>query len=371
MHDEYVTGQQQSALRAIDDHPTSLLELPELARLAAVGRVIVKCEGERSLGSFKMLGGVLAAERALSRATGASATGSRQHYRGQQPRLICASDGNHGLAVAAAARRARLESTIYLPVGVDPLRVERIRSMGAQIMWNSGTYDDAVCAASQAAAEGDGLLIPDTSDDPDNVVVQDVMQGYGRMAAEILDQMRRLPENPSHLFIQAGVGGLAAAVGRGLREILREPARLVTVEPEAAPCVALALRAGRPVRVPGDLRTVASMLSCGIASAAALRVLQNLNASPVLVSEEELLAAVAILRRTGGPDSTASGAAGIAGLLRVASSEPLRVQHRLDAHSTVLVVATEAALAPPTLRPEERIVSRNRVTSPWRIRFYW
>jgi diaminopropionate ammonia-lyase len=264
-----------------------------------------------------------------------------------------------------------MKSTVYLPVGVDPLRVERIRSMGARIVWISGTYDDAISAASQAAANGDGLLIPDTSDDPDSIVVQDVMHGYGRITTELLEQIRKLPDNPSHLFIQAGVGGLAAAMGRGLRGILREPARLLTVEPETAACVALALGAGRPVRVPGDLRTVASMLSCGVASAPALDILQNLNASPVLVSEEELAAAVTILRRTGGPDSTASGAAGVAGLLRVASSEALRVRHRLDTRSNVLLVATEAALAPPASRLEGHTNSKERAM-PWRgIRFYW
>jgi diaminopropionate ammonia-lyase len=243
--------------------------------------------------------------------------------------------------------------------------------MGAQIVWISGTYDDAVRAASEAAADGDGLLIPDTSDDPDNIVVRDVMQGYGRMTAELIDQMRKLPGTPSHLFIQAGVGAFAAAVGSGLREVMRAPARLVTVEPETAPCVAMALRAGRPVRVPGDLRTAASMLSCGVASAAALPVLQSLHASPVLVSEEELAAAVMILRGAGGPDSTASGAAGLAGLLRVASSEPLRTRHRLDANSSVLLVATESALGQAAVRPAGRTGSKRRRTRPWTIRFFW
>jgi diaminopropionate ammonia-lyase len=352
MRDHSSTTKQQAASPDIDYAPTTLIELPELARIAAVGHVFVKCEGERPLGNFKMLGGALAAERALSRSTGATTQDSGEPRRGQLPRLICASNGNHGLAVAAAARRAGTGSSVYLPLGVDPLRVERIRSMGAQIVRISGTYDDAVSGASQAAADGDGLLILDTSEDPDSVVVQDVMEGYGRITGELLDQLSKLPDNPSHLFIQAGVGGLVAAVGRGLREVLREPARLLTVEPETAACVALALGAGRPMRVPGDLRTAASMLACGVASAAALRVLQSLNASPVLVSEDELAAAVMLLRRTGGPDSTVSGAAGVAGLLRVASSELLRDRHRLDARSSVLLVATEAALAPPCPDPK-------------------
>lgn len=359
MQDPSAPGEQQAARAITELPPTSLLELPALARIAAVRHVFVKCEGERPLGNFKMLGGILAAERALSRA----GVVAGERHGGRPPRLICASDGNHGLAVAAAARRAAVAATVYLPSGVDPIRAERIESMGARIVWISGTYDDAVNAASRAAANGDGLLIPDTSDDPENVVVQDVMQGYGRIAAELLEQLRGFPDYPSHLFIQAGVGGLAAAVGRGLRGVLRGPARLLTVEPETAACVALALRAGRPVRVPGDLRTVADMLSCGVASAAALGVLQSLDASPVLVSDEELAAAVMILRRTGGPESTASGAAGVAGLMRVASSEALRVRHRLDARSSVLVVATEAAIAPPASRTQERSCQNDRTRS--------
>lgn len=351
--------------------PTSLLALPELARLAAVGHVFVKCEGERPLGNFKTLGGMLAAERALARAGGGSAAGMGKSAE-RLPRLICASDGNHGLAVAAAARRAGTESTVYLPAGVEPLRVERIRSVGAQVAWIAGTYDDAVGAAAQAATDGEGLLIADTSQDPDSAVVKDVMDGYSRLPAELREQLRELPDTPSHLFIQAGVGGLAAAMGRGLRGVLREPARLLTVEPETAPCIALALAAGRPVRVPGDLRTVASMLSCGVASAAALAILERLNVSPVLVSEEELTAAVVILRRTGGPDSTASGAAGVAGLLRVALSKPLRARHRLDAHSSVLLVATEGALAPPLAsRPKLPLRSEGRAAPSRKIRFYW
>ncbi|MFI4884783.1 MAG: pyridoxal-phosphate dependent enzyme [Steroidobacterales bacterium] len=356
----------------MDHTPTSLLSLPQLARLAAVGHVFVKCEGERPLGNFKTLGGMLAAERALARAGGGSAARTGEGPAERLPRIICASDGNHGLAVAAAARRVGTESTVYLPVGVEPLRVERIRSMGARIVWISGTYDDAVCAAAQAAADGQGLLIPDTSEDPESLVVKDVMDGYGRLTTELREQVREVADAPSHLFVQAGVGGLAAAMGRDLEGVLREPARLLTVEPEKVPCVAMALAAGRPVRVPGDLRTAASMLSCGVASAAALAILQNLHVSPVLVSEEELAAAVGILRRTGGPDSTASGAAGVAGLLRVASSRLLRARHQLDAHSSVLLVATEAALAPRLAsRPELPVESEGRA-KPWRtIRFYW
>lgn len=368
MHEHPKTRRQPATHPTLVHPPTSLLDLPALARLAAVRHVFVKCEGERPLGNFKILGGTFAAERALWRAT---STRAGEHLRAASPRLICASDGNHGLAVASAARCAGVAATVFLPSGVEPVRAERIVAAGARVIWVSGTYDEAVKAASQAAADGHGLLIQDTSDDPECVVVQDVMRGYRRIAIELGEQMRTFSASPTHVFIQAGVGGLAAAVGHGLRTVFREPARLLTVEPESAACVALALRADRPVRVPGALRTVASMLSCGIASAGALRTLQLLDASPVLVSEEALAHAPAILHQTGGPDSTASGAAGVAGLLHVASSPSLRVRHRLDTDSSVLVLATEAAIAPPTSGPEACMRPERPVT-PWRgIRFYW
>ncbi|MGH8076081.1 MAG: pyridoxal-phosphate dependent enzyme [Lysobacter sp.] len=148
-------------------------------------------------------------------------------------------------------------------------------------------------------------------------------------------------DRPSHLFVQAGVGGLAAAMADGLRDIMDGPKRLLIVEPESAACVARALAVGHPVRIPGDLHTAAGMLSCGLASAPALEILQRHDVRSVVVSEERLLGAVGALRAGGGPDTTPSGAAGLAGLLHVAARPELRATHQLSSESTVLLVATE------------------------------
>ncbi|MGH8078144.1 MAG: pyridoxal-phosphate dependent enzyme, partial [Lysobacter sp.] len=146
-----------------DYRPTALMELPALARLTNVGRVFVKAEGERPLGNFKVLGGMVAGLRALARTAGVASLQDLSSTRGLReplPRLICASDGNHGLAVAAAARRSGATASIYLPVGVGRARAERIEAFGADVVWVSGTYDDAVQAAAAAAGRGEGLLIP-------------------------------------------------------------------------------------------------------------------------------------------------------------------------------------------------------------------
>ena len=317
-----------------DYRPTRLLELPALAHRTHVGRVFVKAEGERPLGNFKILGGMVAGLRALAHA------GTEP-----PPKLICASDGNHGLSVAAAARRGGANASVYLPSHASAARAVRIEALGGEVVWVAGTYDDAVSAAAEAAARGEGLLISDTSPNPDDPVANDVMAGYGLLTRELIVQFRdEAHDSPTHIFVQAGVGGLAAAVADGLADVLREPKRIAVVEPEAAACVARALQAGRPVLIDGDLNTAAEMLAGGLASAAALKVLQRHDVQSVLVNEDELRSAVDVLREASGPETTPSGAAGLAGFLHVAARTHLREAHRLGADSSVLLIATEGPL---------------------------
>lgn len=329
--------------------PTRLLEVPELARQVGVAHILVKAEWERPLGNFKALGGMIASLRAIARAMGAASLNdlfkpSPRHI--PPPRLICASDGNHGLAVTAAARRVAGKASIYLPMSVSNARVERIKAIGGDVVHVSGTYDDAVRVAADAAARGDGLLVPDTTDQLQDRIVRDVMAGYSIMSTELTSQIRQAPHPcPSHLFVQAGVGGLAATIAKGLQEIMHTPGSLFVVEPDSAACVAHALSAGRPERIDGNLHTSAEMLSCGLASAPAVEVLRNHDAQPVLVSENELRSGMDTFQRITGFRTTRSGAAGFAGLLHVAARPELRVQHHLDSDSTVLLIITEGPTA--------------------------
>ena len=368
-----------------DYQPTRLIELPALAWSTRVGRVLVKLECERPLGNFKALGGMVASLRALARAAGVSRLGElrtgapdRRELRGHSrelPALVCASAGNHGLAVAAAARWAGTEATVYLAEGADRARAARIEALGARVVWTPGTYDDAV----ERASHSDGLLIADTSADPDDRVVRDVMEGYQLIAREVAaqcaedsepDENAQLGENPerrerrrsttppsnsrphllprpTHLFVQAGVGGLAAALTAGASSFMRAPQRVLVVEPQAAACVAEALSAGRPVHIAGPLSTSAEMLACGLASAPAVHILRTHGASSVLVADDLLQQAATRLHDANGPTTTPSGATGLAGLLHVSSHESLRDLHQLTEESTVLLVVTEGA-APST-----------------------
>lgn len=319
---------------------TPLLEAPGLAEATGVARVFLKNEAERPLGNFKVLGGMIAALRALQRRaeslllSGATAPDA--------PRLVCASDGNHGLAVAAAARHAGVRATVYLPRAVSPIRVARIQATGADVALVAGTYDDAVQAARTAAMRAHCLLIPDTTPDPNDRVVKDVMAGYGVLSDELLQQFAAIGHiRPTHAFIQAGVGGLAAAIAAGFGPHMHDPRGIVVVEPGNAACVAQALRLGRPVRIDGGLESAAEMLSCGLASAPALDILLRYGAQSLLVTESELEDGPAALHAVGGPASTPSGAAGVAGLLAASADASTRAHYGLNAESVVLLVVSE------------------------------
>lgn len=331
-----------------DYRPTGLVELPEVARRARVARVLAKAEWQRPLGNFKALGGMYAALRALAHAEGAGSIRELlvgEGPRGALPRLICASDGNHGLAVAAAAARTGTHATVYLSHTVASVRAQRIEAVGGRVTRVAGTYDDAVLAAAAAAARGDGMLISDTASRVDDPVVRDVMVGYGLIATELVAQLVARPQAaPTHLFVQAGVGGLAAALADGLRSVMRAPGRIVVVEPETAACVSRALEAGTPVRIRGDLRTSAEMLSCGMASAPALDVLLRHAARSIEVSEEQLRLTTNYLRASNAVETTPSGAAGLAGLLAAAARPELRADYELDGSSTVLLVISEGSI---------------------------
>lgn len=328
-----------------DYRPTDLLELPKLAQRCGVRRVLAKAENQRALGSFKSLGGMYAGLRALSRLTGAASLAQLRAVCAASPvplRLLCASDGNHGLAVAAAARAAGASARVFLPTAVPSARAARIEALGAQVVRVDGDYEDAVQLAEASAARGEGLLIADTGNDPHDPVIADVLAGYGLLARELRAQS---VQAPSHVYVQAGVGVLAAALAEGLHDWLLAPARIVVVEPDNAACVGHGLRTGHAQRIDGDLNTVAGMLSCGQAASAALAILQRRGVSAMSVDESQLSDAPSVVSAAGGPDSTPSGVAGVAGLLRAAEDPDLRRAHGLDSDSVVLVVISEAALA--------------------------
>ncbi len=327
--------------------PTPLRDLP------LPGTVRLKDEAGRfGLGSFKALGGAYAAASLLAGelarrgiAASADSTGLASGRFAETTRsltLTAATDGNHGRAVAWAASRFYCRCVIYVHAAVSSGRAEAIAAYGTEIRRIPGTYDDAVRAcAHDAAAEG-WFIVSDTSWPGYTEVPRDIMQGYRLMADEAADQWTGPP--PTHVFIQAGVGGAAAAVSAHMRARWGEgKVSLIVVEPERAACLLASARAGRIVTVEGDLDTIMAGLACGEPSLLAWRELERAAAAFMTVPEEAAAGTMRWLAARG----IVAGESGVAGLAAYRVLDPKgRAALGLGPDSRVLVFNTEGATDP-------------------------
>ena len=362
----------EAARRARDEmircphyQPTPLVDLPGIASRAGVARVLYKNESTRfGIGSFKALGGayavaLLLAEHAALRlnrpvSIAELARGSLRDVTSDIT-VVCASDGNHGRAVAAGAQVFGCQCVIFLHEGVSSGRERAITALGAKVVRTQGNYDDSVRAATKAAQALRWELISDTSWAGYHTVPVRVMQGYTVMALEILEQLQVMGEEPpTHVFLQGGVGGLAAAIVAHLWEELgaaRAPTFLI-VEPERADCLFQSALAGKLRSSPGDLNTIMAGLACGEPSQLAWEILAAGADFFMTIPDDAAVAAMRLLARPkdGSTPIVAgeSATAGLAALLALARSDALEPEAdpKLDAHSRVLLFGTEGATDP-------------------------
>ncbi len=336
-----------AAIRAEPDYrPTPLLALPALADRLGLGTVLCKDESRRfGAGGVKALGAPHGL-RVLLRQRG-----------GDGPFVaVAATDGNHGLALAWAARRQGGLARIYVGRDVDEVRLGRIRAEGAQVIVVDGTYDEAVLAAEAEARRDGALLVTDTDYDGDSAVCAAIMAGYGLLAEEAWQQgLSEAP--PSHVFVQCGVGGVAGGVAASLwRRMSPVVPRMITVEPASSACVLASLRDGAPTPVVGDLRTRMAGLACGRMSAPAWRILSHTAFAGLALDEsvaETVQAALVAGAWGDAPLSTwDTGVAGLAGLVAAASDDACRRLLGLDRSSRILAINTEGP--PPELSLSRR-----------------
>jgi diaminopropionate ammonia-lyase len=331
--------------------PTPLLTLADFAE---AGVVRIKHEGSRfGLGSFKALGGAYAVANLLAaelarRGVAASATAddlADGRYADDTGRITvtCATDGNHGRSVAWGAQRFHCRCVIFVHETVSQGRADAIAAFGAEIVRVAGNYDDAVREADRLAGAEQWFVVSDTSYPGYTEVPRDVMQGYRLMADEAADQWTGAP--PTHVFIQAGVGGAAAAVSVQMRARFTPAPLLVVVEPDRAACLLASAKAGAVSIVGGDLDTIMVGLACGEPSLLAWQELERAAFAFLSIPDD---AAIACLRRlaTEGMAIGESGVAGLAGLLLAEADPAAREALGLTRESRVLLFGTEGVTDP-------------------------
>lgn len=306
---------------------TPLVVAPDLA---PVSDIWVKDErGRMGLGSFKALGAAYVIAR---HAADLDPNPGDQTLRDRV--YITASAGNHGLSLAAGARVFGAKAVVYISQTVPETFAERLRGLGAEVVRAGRDYAASMTAAQEAAQAEGWTLLSDSSWEGYSELPHLLMEGYTQMAAEAATQC---PGLPTHIFLQAGVGGLAAAVAAYARNGWGDGPQIIVVEPEAAPALQASILAGKSVFAPGPDSSM-GRLDCKEPSLIALNGLARDADQFLTLSDGDVEASLPSMAQAG-LATTPSGGAGLAALLH----GPARAALGIGPEARVLCFLSEQA----------------------------
>lgn len=337
----------QSVNAAFDREPkaqaTPLHRLRSLAAELKVAEVWLKDESVRfGLNSFKILGVSYAIARLFE--NGLLTPDSV---------LACATEGNHGRAVARVARDRGLKAHIYVSADMAAARVQAMDDDGAKVTRVDGSYDEAVTRAALDAKKNGWQVILDTSWEGYESIPRSIVAGYTRLMDEVYEQVSPEPE-PDIVIVQAGVGGLAcAALSWLLARFGERRPKFIVCEPLGAASLLESHRAGKMLQLDGPFETIMAGLRSGRVSPITWPVLSSAVDAFVAVDDERAKAA---MRRLASPRDSdpvvvagASGASGVGALYALMQDDaylPVRVHFGLNETSRVLLINTEGATDP-------------------------
>jgi threonine dehydratase len=271
---------------------TPLVEVPALSRLAGAP-VALKCEQLQPIGAFKLRG----AYNAISRAVAAGARG-----------VVTQSSGNHGQAVAYAARAFGLRAVVVMPESTPRIKVEGVRRHGGEVVFAGAVRSLEQQQRAEAIARDDGLTMIPPFDHPD------VVAGQGTIGLELVEQR---PDVETVLSPVSG-GGLLAGITVAV-SALRPSTRIVAVEPAGAAKLTAALAAGAPRTLERTESMADGLLTRSIGSFT-FPIIRRVVREVVQVTEDEIAAAVRFLYHEAGlrvePSGAVTTAAVLAGRVR-------------------------------------------------------
>lgn len=330
--------------------PTPLVVLPNLAKRLKVANVWLKNEaGRLGLPAFKILGASWAVFQTLKETLKITinqlvSLSDIGKIVGEKHSLwlVCATDGNHGRAVARVGRMLGIPVRVHVPEGTTEQRMEAIEVEGGIVVMK-GTYDESLARASRDAASG-GLLIQDTAWNGYEQIPLWTAEGYSTIFWEIDETLiNEDKQEPTHVLVQIGVGSLADAAVRHYRrkELRRQPV-IVGIEPEQAACVLESVKAGHIVHLKGVQDSIMAGLNCGTPSSVSFPNLQKGINCFLAIKDERAREAMRSLADEGIAAGEA-GAAGVAGLIELGAqdNESIRRELGLDETSRVLMISTE------------------------------
>jgi len=348
-------------------HKTPLTRLDNMAKLLGLGQIFIKDESYRfGLNAFKVLGGSYAIAKYIASQTGKDVSElpysvlTSDKLRGEfgQATFFTATDGNHGRGVAWAAKRLGQKSVVFMPKGSTSTRYNNIKKEGADVTIKEVNYDECVRMAADAASRTkNGVVVQDTAWEGYEEIPAWIMQGYGTIAMEADEQLEEYGcSQPTHVFVQAGVGSLAGAVqGYFANRYPKNPPKVVVVEADVADCLYKGAKAGDGTLriVDGDMQTIMAGLACGEPNTISWDILKNhvdtFVSTPDWTAAKGMRMLAAPIKGDAPVTSGESGAApfgALACIMMMEEYKELKERLKLNKDSKILLFSTEGDTDP-------------------------
>ena len=310
--------------------PTPLISLNKLNEKLKLNKIFYKDESKRfHLKSFKALGGAYAVEKII---------------KGNDKKVIStATAGNHGRSVAWGSQKNDLECKIFISEFVSEARAEVMRSFGADVIRVKGNYEDSLNECIKQSNKNNWQIVQDVAWEDYKLVPKLTMAGYSVMMKEISEQIK--DEKISHVILQAGVGGMAAAMVAGIARYLDYIPQIIIVEPDSAACVLESIKTGKIEKISIEKESIMGGMSCGEVSLVPWEILRNSINFCVTVSDEYISKTVKYLANKGFSDEKIVGGEcstpGIASLVGLNNAHEIKKKIHLNESSNVLLFGCE------------------------------
>ena len=310
--------------------PTPLLLLDKLSTELKLKRIFYKDESKRfHLKSFKALGGSYAVEKITK--------GNKEIV------ISTATAGNHGRSVAWGSKKLGLKCKIFISEYVSEARAEAMRDFGADVIRVKGNYEDSLNECIKQSNQNNWQIVQDVAWKNYMLVPKLTMAGYSVMMKEISEQINN--QKVSHIILQAGVGGMAAAMVAGLARYLNHVPQIIIVEPDSAACVLASINTGKIEKISIEKESIMGGMSCGEVSLVPWQILKKSVNYCVTVSDDYISKTIKYLANCelsyekiiGGECSTP----GIISLIGLCNDAKIRKKINLNEDSNVLLFGCE------------------------------
>ena len=312
--------------------PTPLIKLKKLNNNLKLKEIYYKDESKRfHLKSFKALGGAYAVKKVAN---------------GRQNIIVStATAGNHGRSVAWGAKRLGLKCKIFISQNVSESRAKAMRKFGAKVIRVKGNYDNSLKECVKQSKKNNWEIVQDVSWKNYEFIPKIIMAGYCVMVKEILNQMKK--KSFSHIFLQAGVGGMAAAVVAGFAKYFKKIPKIIIVEPDKAECVLKSIKRKKPIRFKISNESIMGGMSCGEVSKVAWDILKFSANYCVSISDDMVKKVIFSLSNKDFSNVKIEGGEcatpGIIALKSIYFNQALRKKIGLNNNSSILIFGCEGA----------------------------